>query len=51
MERDALIGWILIGCALGFITYITFWSRRMIERIYRKSPRSAREILKDINNG
>jgi len=51
MERDAVIGWILIGGALAFITYITFWSRRTIDQISRKNHRSAREILKDIKNG
>jgi len=48
MEKNALIGILLIISGLGFITYLTFWSRRIIERIAKKSSRSMREILKDI---
>ena len=50
MEKDAIIGSIIIGGALVFITYLTFWSRRTIERIAKKNFSSVREILKDIRN-
>lgn len=51
MEKNAIFGAIIIGCALGFITYLTFWSKRTIERIARKNLGSARQILKDIQDG
>ncbi len=51
MEKNAILGTIIIGCALGFITYITFWSRSTIERIAKKNLSSVREILKDRQDG
>ena len=50
MERDTILGCILLACALGFITYLTFWSRKTIEFIARKKSRSTREILKKLND-
>jgi hypothetical protein len=49
MSKDAIIGALITFLALGFMTYIVLWSRRIIERIYRKKLGSAREILKDLN--
>jgi hypothetical protein len=51
MEKNAILGTIIIASALGFITYLTFWSRRTIERIARKNLSSARQIMKDIQDG
>lgn len=51
MSRDIIIGGLITFFALAFMTYIVFWSRRIIERIHRKKLGSAREILKDINEG
>lgn len=50
MEINAILGIIIIGLALGFIVYITLWSRWAVERINNKEPKSAREILKDLKN-
>ncbi|MGA1791385.1 MAG: hypothetical protein ACMUIM_07860 [bacterium] len=50
MERNAIIGSILVLGALAFITYMTFWSNRIIERIAKKKLHSVRQILKDIQD-
>ena len=49
MDKDILLGSIIIGLSLSFITYLTFWSRRMINRIADKNLRNVRKILKDIH--
>jgi len=46
MDKDIIIGCILIICSLGFISYIVFWSRRTIDFIARKKMTSLREIVK-----
>ena len=50
MEIDAVLGIIITALALGFITYLTFWSKVTIERIDKKNLGSVREILKDLND-
>jgi hypothetical protein len=49
MNKDILIGSVLIFLSLGFILYIVLWSRRTIERIKKKKLQSAREIIQDID--
>ena len=49
MDKDILIGLIMLTCAVGLLTYMTFWSRRTIERIARSHLHSVREILKQLN--
>ncbi|MGA1868282.1 MAG: hypothetical protein ACMUJM_07020 [bacterium] len=49
MDKDAIVGTIIIGVGLAFITYLTFWSRRVIDRIADKNLRGVRKILKDIH--
>ena len=49
MNKDILIGGILIFVSLGFILYIVLWSRKTIERIKKKKLQSAREIIQDID--
>ena len=51
MDKDIIIGIIIIAGAIGLITYLTFWSKRTIERIDKKKLKTAREILKDLQNG
>ncbi len=51
MSRDVILGVLITFFALGFMTYIVLWSRRIIERIHRKKLSSAREIIKDLNEG
>ena len=50
MEKDAVLGCILIACALGFIAYLTLWSSKTIEFIARKKSSTTREILKELND-
>ena len=50
MTQDTVIGIILISCGLGFITYITFRSRRIIELITRRKSGTVREIMKDLQD-
>lgn len=49
MERDSIIGCIALVFALGFVAYLTIWSRRTINWIARNGKSSVREILKDLN--
>lgn len=49
MNGSTLLACILIAAALTFVTYMTFWSRRTIDRIARKGTQSAREILRDLH--
>jgi len=51
MSRDVIIGGLITFFALGFMTYIVFWSLKIIERIHRKKLSSAREIIEDLNEG
>ena len=51
MDRDIILGGIIIFLGLGFITYLTIWSRRTIERIANKKLNSIREIIKELHNG
>jgi hypothetical protein len=51
MDRDTLIGCILVAGALGCLTYLLFWSRRTINRIARHGYRSAREIRRELHDG
>lgn len=49
MYKDVIIGSIVVIVSLGFITCMVFWSRKTIEKIKRKKLRSAREIIKGMN--
>jgi len=50
MDRDSLLGCIIVVVALSSITYLVLWSRRTIERIARKRLSSVREILEDLRD-
>jgi len=50
MDKNIIIGSIIVIVSLGFMAYIVLWSRKMLERIKRKKLRSAREIIKEIND-
>ena len=50
MHRDAIIGMILLFSALGLLTYLVMWSRRVIDRVARGDVRSAREIEKALQD-
>jgi hypothetical protein len=45
---DRTSGIVLIVVALGLVTVLVLYSRRIIERIARSKSRSAREIARDL---
>ena len=47
MEVDAVIGIVLLAVSLTLLTFLTFWSRRTVERIAAKHLASLREVIKD----
>ncbi len=51
METNAIIGCIVIACALVLITGLVLWSRRTVNRIERNGYRTARQTLKELNGG
>jgi len=51
MVLETVFGVALAGISLGLVIFLTFWSRRIIERIHAHSPGSLRQIQKDINGG
>ena len=51
MTFDILAGIIITAVALCVVVFLTFWSRRIIERIHTHSPGSLRKIKKEIING
>ena len=51
MDRDIILGIIVIVGGLCFISYLNFWSRRTIDRIARKRLSSIREIIKEFRHG
>jgi len=51
VERDALIGCVIIAGSLAVLTYLVLWSRRAIDRIADSSSSSAREIVKELSRG
>ena len=50
MNRDAVIGGLVIGAALGLITYLVLWSRRTINRIADSKRNSLRDIVKELKS-
>jgi hypothetical protein len=48
MEMDAIIGTVIVAAAMILLIVMVWWSYRTIDRIARMSPRSAREIRKDL---
>jgi len=51
MTFDIVMGVTLAALSLGAVTFLTLWSRRIIERIHARSPSSLREIEKEIGHG
>jgi hypothetical protein len=49
MDRDVIIGCILVLASLGVMSALLVWSRRTIDRIAVRGLRSAREIEKELN--
>jgi len=48
MDKDMLLGWMLVAGALGLITYLVLRSRRTIDWIAERGLRSARQIVKEL---
>jgi len=48
MSTDTITGIATLACALGFLTGLVLWSRRIIERIASSDSNTAREILKEL---
>lgn len=46
---DILFGCAVLTAALGCLTALVLWSRRIIERVARRGGGSAREILRDLD--
>ena len=49
MDRDALLGTLLILGALLFLNLLVFWSKRRIDAIASRGLESAREILRELD--
>ena len=50
MDGDLIVGCIILAGALGLLTFLTFLSRRSIERIAEKGYHSFREIVKGLRD-
>ncbi len=50
MDKDTIIGCIVLFFSLGVLTYLVIWARNMINKISEKGPGSARKIMKGINS-
>jgi uncharacterized membrane protein YccC len=48
MDRDTILGCVVVVAALGLITYLVLWSRRTIDRIAKSGLRTAREIVREL---
>ncbi len=51
MTFDLIAGVALTIFALGAVIILTFWSRRIIERIHSKPPKTLRQIRRERQDG
>jgi hypothetical protein len=51
MTFDLLAGVVLAVLALGAVSALTLWSRRIIEILHKGAPSSLRTIRNNITNG
>jgi hypothetical protein len=51
MNTDIMIGIVLTAVSLLAVITLTVWARRSIERMASDGYRTARQTLKDKNNG
>ena len=51
MTCDIIIGCVLVILSLGAIIALVMWSRRSINRIACEQHQSARDIVRERNNG
>jgi len=45
MDKDSVIGWCVIAGSLGLITFLTFWSRAIINRLAEKRKNSKKNNI------
>lgn len=50
MDKNTIIGVVVILLALSTLTYLFLWSKRIIDRIADKQLGSIRDILKDLSD-
>ncbi len=50
MDKNTIIGIVVILLALSVLTYLLLWSKRIIDRIADKQLGSIRDILKDLSD-
>ncbi|MBN1482793.1 hypothetical protein JXA70_21145 [candidate division KSB1 bacterium] len=51
MDINLIIGVAIIVVSLGFTTYLTFYSRKSIDKITDKNLTNVRQIMKELRNG
>ena len=51
MDANVTIGCIVVAAALTVVIALTLWARRTINRIAEDGYRTARETLRELNNG
>lgn len=49
MDKNLILGTIIMALALGLIIYLIGWCRKTIEHIRKKKLSSAREIIKSFH--
>jgi len=50
MDADIITGIVVLVLALGVLTGLVLWSRRIIERIASSDAKTAREILRELRD-
>jgi len=50
MDADIVTGIVVLVLALGVLTGLVLWSRRIIERIASSDAKTAREILRELRD-
>ena len=50
MEKDMLIGIIIIIAAVSVLTVLTFWCKKIIEQIDRTGHKTARQTMMELKN-
>lgn len=51
MDKDLVVGTLVLIGALSIVVGLVLWSRYVIERIARRGLRTARDIMKDLRHG
>jgi len=51
MDVDLVLGLIVIGVSLCFLTYLILYSRKSIDKIANKNFTNVRQIMKELRDG